>query len=159
MKPALALEPVQRQGEVVGTSGSSTAAAYCETHMCVTLVRPCTRICATMTGFLFGIRGVEDFAKIQRCPFVERLWFETRSDALESMISNPKSGASANSATLARNIQILGLGLIPASRTAFRSGARSEFTEAVGRLLLRALISFRRSIACLSASTSRIAAA
>src|SRR5438105_12398082 len=43
---------------------------------------------------------------------------------------DPKSGASANSATLARNIQILGLGLIPASRTVLlRFGARSEFEK------------------------------
>jgi hypothetical protein len=62
MKPALALEPVHCQGEV-GTSGSSTAAAYYSTHMCVTPVRPCTRICAKMTGFLLGIRGVEDLRK------------------------------------------------------------------------------------------------
>jgi len=40
-----------------------------------------------MTGSLLGIRGVEDFAKIQRFSIVERLCFETRSDALKSMIS------------------------------------------------------------------------
>jgi hypothetical protein len=74
MKPALALGPVHWQGEVVGTSGSSTAVACCETHMCVTLVRPCTRICVKMTGFLLGIRGVEDFGKIRRFPIVKQVW-------------------------------------------------------------------------------------
>jgi len=40
-----------------------------------------------MMGFLLGIRGLEDFAKIRRFPIVKWLCFETRSDALKSMIS------------------------------------------------------------------------
>ena len=73
MKPALAFEPVHWQGEVV-----------------VRQPPPIVRragVCARMTGSLLGIRGVEDFAKIQRFSIVERLCFETRSDALKSMIS------------------------------------------------------------------------
>jgi len=39
-----------------------------------------------MTGFLLGIRGVEDFAKIRRFPVVKWLCFETRSDAVKALI-------------------------------------------------------------------------
>jgi hypothetical protein len=35
-----------------------------------------------MTGFLLGIRELEDFAKIRRFSIVKWLCFETRSDAL-----------------------------------------------------------------------------
>jgi len=40
-----------------------------------------------MMGFLLGIRGLEDFAKIRRFHIVKWLCFETRSNALKSMIS------------------------------------------------------------------------
>jgi len=40
-----------------------------------------------MTSFLLGIRELEDFAKIRHFPLVKWLCFETRSDALKSMIS------------------------------------------------------------------------
>ena len=55
--------------------------------MCVTLVRPCTKIYVRTMGFLLGIRRLEDFVKIRRFPIVKWLCFETRSDVLKSMIS------------------------------------------------------------------------
>ena len=66
MKPALALEPVHWQGEVVGAIRKFDSRGLLLDAHVRDSVPPCTRICARMTGFLLGIRGVEDFGKIRR---------------------------------------------------------------------------------------------
>jgi len=63
MKPALALEPVHGEGEVVGHIRKFDGRRLLLDAHVVTLVRPCTRICARMMGFLLVIRGVQDLRK------------------------------------------------------------------------------------------------
>ena len=66
MKPALALEPVHWQGQLVGHIRKFDGRGLLLDAHVRDSVPPCTRICARMTGFLLGIRGVEDFGKIRR---------------------------------------------------------------------------------------------
>src|SRR5207253_8209161 len=88
----------------------------------------------------------EQPAEIRRKSFGRKEMRETGLEPARLSTPDPKSGASANSATLASNIQILGLGLIPASRTMLRgSGARNEFTKATRPASLVARIILRRS--------------
>jgi hypothetical protein len=57
------------------------------------LARLCARICARMRRILLTIRDRGDFTRKTCLPFVKRVRFEMKSDALKSMISQPKSGA------------------------------------------------------------------
>jgi hypothetical protein len=55
-----------------------------------------------MRRILLTIRDRDDFIRKICFPFVKRVRFEMKSDATKSMILQPKSGASANIATLAQ---------------------------------------------------------
>lgn len=50
------------------------------------LARPCARICARTTRILLTIRDRNDFVRKTCFPFVKRVRFEMKSDALKSMI-------------------------------------------------------------------------
>ena len=71
MKPALALGPVHWQGQLVGHIRKFDGRGLLLDAHVRDSVPPCTRICARMTGFLLGIRGVEDFGKIRRFRIVK----------------------------------------------------------------------------------------
>jgi len=51
------------------------------------LARPCARICARTRRILLTIRDRDDFIRKTCFPFVKRIRFEMKSDALKSMIS------------------------------------------------------------------------
>jgi hypothetical protein len=67
MKPALALGPVHWKGQLVGRIRKFDGRGLLLDAHVRDSVPPCTRI----TGFLLGIRGVEDFGKIRRFPIVK----------------------------------------------------------------------------------------
>jgi len=54
--------------------------------MYVSLVRPCTRICARLRSILLTIRARDDFVRKTCFRFVKCIRFEMKSDALKSMI-------------------------------------------------------------------------
>jgi hypothetical protein len=49
--------------------------------------RVCARICARLKHILLTIRDCDDFTRKTVFPFVKRVRFEMKSDALKSMIS------------------------------------------------------------------------
>ena len=61
------------------------------------------RICARMTAFLVVTRGGARVRQNRYFSLAKAFRIETKSDVLKSLFRNPKSGASANSATLAAN--------------------------------------------------------